>query len=71
MRIAVFTKNRLNPAYAGARVGADRVAARFGIETAHYVPETPDDPVEQSALIAQALDDRVDAIVLIPAHPRR
>ncbi len=69
MRIAVFTKNRLNPAYAGARLGADRVAERFGAETAHYVPETPDDPVEQSALIAQALDDGVDAIVLVPCHP--
>ena len=69
MRIAVFTKNRLNPAYAGARLGADRVAARFGAETAHYVPETPDDPVEQSALIEQALADGVDAIVLVPCHP--
>ena len=69
MRIAVFTKNRLNPAYAGARLGADRVAARFGAETAHYVPETADDAAEQSALIAQALADGVDAIVLVPCHP--
>jgi ribose transport system substrate-binding protein len=70
MRIAVFTKNRLNPAYAGARLGADRVAARFGAEATHYVPETPDDPVEQSALIDRALSDGVDAIVLVPCHPR-
>jgi ribose transport system substrate-binding protein len=69
MRIGVFTKNRLNPAYAGARLGADRVAARFGAEASHYVPETPDDPAEQSALIEQALADRVDAIVLVPAQP--
>jgi ribose transport system substrate-binding protein len=69
MRIAVFTKNRLNPAYAGARLGADRVAARFGAMAVHYVPETPDDPVEQSALIEQALVDGVDAIVLVPCHP--
>ena len=69
MRIAVFTKNRLNPAYAGARLGADRVAARLGATTAHYVPGTPDDPVEQSALIDQALADAVDAIVLVPCHP--
>ena len=68
-RIAVFTKNRLNPAYAGARLGADRVAARFGASTVHFVPETPDDPYEQSALIEQALADSVDAIVLVPCHP--
>lgn len=71
MRIAVFTKNHLNPAYAGARLGADRVAARFGAMTAHYVPETPDDPEEQSALIDQALANGADAIVLVPAHPTR
>jgi ribose transport system substrate-binding protein len=69
MRIAVFTKNRLNPAYAGARLGADRVAARFGASVLHYVPETPDDPVEQSALIDEALAQGVDAIVLVPCHP--
>ena len=69
MRIAVFTKNRLNPAYAGARLGADRVAGRFGASTTHYVPETPDDAEEQSALIEQALSDGVDAIVLVPCHP--
>ena len=32
-RIAVFTKNRTNPAYAAARLGADRTAARFGATT--------------------------------------
>jgi ribose transport system substrate-binding protein len=69
LRIAVFTKNRLNPAYAGARLGADRVAARYDATAIHYVPETPDDPVEQSALIDQALADGCDAIVLVPCHP--
>ena len=29
-KIAVFTKNLLNPAYAAARLGADRIAAQFG-----------------------------------------
>lgn len=67
--IAVFTKNRLNPAYTGARLAADRVAARFGARTVHYVPETPDDPVEQSALIDQAIAARPDAIAFVPAHP--
>ena len=60
--VAVFTKNRINPAYHGARLADDRVAARFGGRTVHYVPETPDDPVEQSRLIDQALATRPDAI---------
>ena len=71
MRIAVFTKNRLNPAYEGARIGADRAAARFGATTEHYVPETPDDPEQQTALIEEALSQRPDAFVLVPAHPTR
>jgi ribose transport system substrate-binding protein len=69
LRIGVFTKNRLNPAYAGARLGADRVATRFGATATHYVPARPDDPAEQSALIDQALAAGVDAIVLVPCHP--
>ena len=67
--IAVFTKNRINPAYHGARLAADRTAARFGGRAVHYVPATPDDPVEQSALVDQALAARPDAFVFVPAHP--
>lgn len=71
MRLAVFTKNRTNPAYAAARLGAQRAAQAFGAEVEHYVPETPDDPEEQSALIAQALTTRPDAFVLSPVHATR
>ena len=39
-RIAVFTKNRTNPAYDAARLGADRTAGRLGATTVHYVPDT-------------------------------
>jgi len=41
-RLAVFTKNRTNPAYIGARLGADRVVQRLGCAVTHYVPEQPD-----------------------------
>lgn len=72
MRLAVFTKNRSNPAYAAARLGAERAAARLGgVEVRHYVPETPDDPVQQSALVHAALATRPDAIVFTPVHPTR
>ena len=71
MKIAVFTKNRTNPAYVAARLGADRTARRLGVQTQHFVPEKGDDPDEQSALIDSALAMRVDAFVVAPVHPMR
>lgn len=65
-RIAVFTKNRANPAYAAARLGADRTAARLGATTVHYVPDEPDSVPEQIALIARAIAERPDAAVFVP-----
>jgi ribose transport system substrate-binding protein len=66
--IAVFTKNRTNPAYAAARIGAERAAARHGAQVAHYVPDKPDDIAEQIALVDRAIADRPDAIVFVPVH---
>lgn len=68
LTIAVFTKNLTNPAYEGARLGADRVAAAHGIRTVHYVPETPDDVAQQIELIGRAIAARPNAIVLVPVH---
>jgi ribose transport system substrate-binding protein len=65
-RIAVFTKNRTNPAYEAARLGADRTAARLGATTVHYVPDKPDSVPEQIALIARAIAARPDAAVFVP-----
>jgi ribose transport system substrate-binding protein len=67
-RIAVFTKNRTNPAYQAARIGADLVAARFGATTVHYVPDEPDSVPEQIELIARAMAERPDAVVFVPVH---
>jgi ribose transport system substrate-binding protein len=66
--IAVFTKNRTNPAYAGARLGADRTAQRLGARTRHFVPESPDDIDQQIALVDEALQARPDAFVFTPVH---
>ncbi|MBX3637458.1 MAG: sugar ABC transporter substrate-binding protein [Rubrivivax sp.] len=71
MKLAVFTKNLSNPAYAAARLGAERAAAMLGAEVVHCVPETPDDPAQQSALVHQALAARPDAFVFTPVHPTR
>jgi len=65
--LAVFTKNRVNPAYTAARLAVDRVAAEVGGRTIHYVPETPDDVGQQKALVREALAVRPDAVVLNPA----
>lgn len=67
-RIAVFTKNRTNPAYEAARLGADRTAARLGATTIHYVPDQPDSVPEQIALIERAVAERPDAAVFVPVH---
>jgi ribose transport system substrate-binding protein len=64
--IAVFTKNRVNPAYAAARLAADKVAAEGGARTIHYVPETPDDVGQQKTLVGQALAAVPDAVVFVP-----
>lgn len=71
MKIAVFTKNRSNPAYDAARLGADRVAARLGAQTQHFVPQKGDDADEQDALVDQAIAGRPDAIVFTPVHATR
>jgi len=34
----------------------------------HYVPEIPDDPAQQSALVARALERRPNAFVFTPVH---
>jgi ribose transport system substrate-binding protein len=68
MHLAVFTKNRTNPAYEAARIGADRTAKRLGATTTHYVPDRPDDVGEQIALIDRAIATRPDAAVLVPVH---
>ncbi len=66
--IGVFTKNRTNPAYAAARIGAERTAARRGAQVVHYVPDKPDDIEEQVALVDRAIAERPDAVVFVPVH---
>lgn len=71
MKIAVFTKNRINPAYGAARIGAERVAARLGANIIHYVPDIADDPVQQAELLERALSEKSDAMVVAPVHPTK
>jgi ribose transport system substrate-binding protein len=64
--LAVFTKNRVNPAYDAARLAADRVAAAAGAQTVHYVPQMPDDVAQQKALVAEALALKPDGVLFNP-----
>ena len=68
-RLAAFTKNRLNPAYAGARMGIDRLAAAADASVEHYVPVEPDSVSEQIAMIEDVLKRPPDAILLTVNHP--
>jgi ribose transport system substrate-binding protein len=69
--LAVFTKNRVNPAYAAARLAADRVAAEAGARTVHFVPETPDNVDQQKVLVGEALATAPDAVVFVPVDDRQ
>lgn len=66
--LRLVLKNHTNPAYGGALVGARTVADRMGCTMDHVAPQEPDSPEEQSALVDQAITDRPDAIILLPAH---
>ena len=67
-RLAVVTKNRTNPAYGGALVGAKRSAARYGASLDYFAPEMPDDVDEQAALLDRVIAGGYDALIVMPAH---
>ena len=63
--LAMFTKNRENPAYAAARLGAERVATSMGARVMHYVPVVPDHAGEQQALVIDAMAAKPDAVLFV------
>jgi ribose transport system substrate-binding protein len=66
MTIAVFTKNRTNPAYEAFRIASDQIARTTGVKLIHLVPNQPDNVDEQKAMVEQVLKDRPDAVIFIP-----
>ena len=68
-RLCTITKNNTNPAYVGARLGAERVAAAHGCTAIHFFPQVPDDVAQQRAAIEAALASKPDAILMAPVHP--
>lgn len=66
LTLAVFTKNRVNPAYDAARLVADRLAIEAGARTIHYVPQTPDHVGQQKTLVSEALASPPDGVLFNP-----
>ncbi len=66
MTIAVFTKNRTNPAYEAFRIASDQIARSTGAKIVHFVPNRPDNVDEQKAMVEQVLKDKPDAVIFIP-----
>ena len=66
MTIAVFTKNRTNPAYEAFRIASDQIARTSGVKLIHLVPNQPDNVDEQKAMVDQVVKDRPDAVIFIP-----
>jgi ribose transport system substrate-binding protein len=66
MTIAVFTKNRANPAYEAFRIASDQIARTTGVKLIHLVPNQPDNVDEQKAMVEQVLKDKPDAVIFIP-----
>ncbi len=64
--VALFTKNNTNPFSQAIRVGSNAAATALGIKVVHYVPTTPDNAVEQTKLVEDAIRNKPDAIVFDP-----
>jgi ribose transport system substrate-binding protein len=67
-RICALTKNKTNPAYIGAQIGAARLARKLGCEIEGFVPDKPDDIDQQTAQIHAAIATKPDAILISPVH---
>src|SRR6185503_9547824 len=68
LTIAVFTKNRTNPAYEAFRIASDQIARTTGVKLIHLVPNQPDNVDEQKAMVDQVLKDKPDAAIFIPVY---
>ena len=65
-KLCCLTKNKTNPAYVGAQIGAARLAGQLGSDIVAFAPEKPDDLDEQLGNIRDAMALRPDAILISP-----
>ena len=64
--LAVFTKSAGNPIAKAVRAGVEQVAKANSFTVFHYIPTSPDNPRQQTALVDEALSAKRDAIVFTP-----
>lgn len=64
--VAVFTKNKVDPFFEGARAGADASAKRLGLKTIHFAPTKPNNLQEQVAQMEDAIVRKPRGIVFVP-----
>jgi ribose transport system substrate-binding protein len=69
--IAVFTKNTTNPFSKAIRLGGDFAAKKLSVSVSHYVPTTPDNAVEQTRLVDDAIAKKPDLIVFDPVENQK
>lgn len=65
-RLVMLTKTMTSPAYVGARLGADRVAEKWGAMLQHLVAGGADPAGQQGDMLARAIAQHPDAILLHP-----
>jgi len=68
--IAVFTKNTTNPFSLAIRTGANTASKKLDVNVVHFVPTTPDHPVEQTRLVDDALAKAPDVFVFDPVDDK-
>lgn len=66
--IAVFTKSMNTPVFAAMRAGAGVAAKNLGVQVFFYVPSTPESVPQQIKLVDDAIEDKPNAIVLVPIN---
>jgi ribose transport system substrate-binding protein len=64
--LAVFTKSAGNPISRATRAGAEQVAKANGFQVFHYIPTSPDNVPQQTALVEEAISAKRDAFVFTP-----
>jgi ribose transport system substrate-binding protein len=64
--IAVFTKSRSNPVAKAVRAGAETAARAAGYIVFNYIPTSPDNVRQQTALVDGAIREKPAAIVFTP-----
>jgi ribose transport system substrate-binding protein len=64
--IAVFTKSQGNPVARSIRIGAETAARTEKMLVFNFIPTSPDNVAQQTALAEEALRSKPDAIVFMP-----